>query len=255
MSFELLVKKIKQKKELSGIENSIVAEHLDNYLTKHKLPLNALTPSEIKLIIKDIREILRRKVGMFQASVKDRQPLLKSGNIEALLQTHSSTKERIDFYPQLKEIIKKLKVKSILDLGCGINPLALAEPGIRYYASDINLKELKLIEKFFAEKTIEGKAFFCDLTKIEKCSLPESDICLILKVFDILGKNVYLIAEKVISCLKSKYLLVSFSARTLSGRRMSKPRRIWFEKLLGKTGYSFEIIKSDSEIFYLSKRG
>ena len=50
---------------------------------------------------------------------------------------------------ELKEIIKKLNPKSILDLGCGINPLALAEKGVKYYASDINSEDLNIVREFF----------------------------------------------------------------------------------------------------------
>lgn len=251
---ESLVSRIKEKKELSGIENSVVSELLESYLRKNKLSLETLNKSELKIVLKDIRSQLRDNVGRFKVGSKDRCKLLEGGDTRALLRTHSSTKERIMFYPRLKEIISELKVKSILDLGCGLNPIALASPGVKYYASDINLEELNLIEGFFKNNNLEGKTFVCNLTKVEECNLPEADLCIIFKVFDILGKNDYLIAEKIISRIKSKYLLVSFSTRTLSGKPMNKPRRIWMEKLLSNVGYSFEIIHSDNEIFYLARK-
>jgi len=246
-----VVQKIKEKKELSGIEDSIVSEHLNEYLAKHRINLTALTPYQIKLIITDIRKILREKVGRFQASIKNRYPLLEKGNIEAILRTHSSTKERVYFYPQLKEIIRKLKVKSILDLGCGINPLALAEKGTKYYASDINSEDLDIVKEFFKDHKIDGEVFVCDLNKIEACVLPKTDLTLILKVFDILGKSDYRTAKKVIERVSSAHLIVSFSTKTLSGKPMKSQRRVWFERLLGSFLYRFEIIKSDNEIFYI----
>src|SRR3989344_7409937 len=119
-----LVEKIRQKKELSGIAESLVMDNLRDYLNKNKIALENLTENQLKLVVKDVRSSLREKVGRFQASIKDRQKLLEKGDMGSLLKTHSSTKERFDFYPELREIISKLKVKSILDLGCGINPLA-----------------------------------------------------------------------------------------------------------------------------------
>jgi SAM-dependent methyltransferase len=253
MLLKSIAEKIKQKKELSGIDDSIVSELVQKYLEKNRIPLENLKESYLKIIVKDIRSNLRDYAGRFQIGWKDRYKLLEKGDINSLLKTHSSTSERIAFYPRLKELISRLKARSILDLGCGINPIALASPGVVYYASDINGEELKLIEKFFEKNNIKGKTFVCDLANVNSCNLPEADICLILKVFDILGKNDYLLAEKVISRIKSKYLLISFSTKTLSGKPMNKPRRIWLEKLLEKLNYSFEIIKSDNEIFYLSK--
>ena len=246
-----IVQKIKQKKELSGIEDSIVLEHLIGYLEKNKLSLHKLNPSQITLIMKDIRALLRERVGRFQASIKNRYPLLEKGDIQAILHTHSSTKERIYFYPQLKEIIKKLKVKSILDLGCGINPLALAEQGIKYYASDINAEDLNIVKEFFKNQRIDGEVFVCDLNKIENCTLPKADLTLVLKVFDILGKSDYRAAKKIIERISSNHLIVSFSIKTLSGKPMKSQRRIWFERLLDSFLYRFEIVKSDNEIFYI----
>lgn len=242
---------IKSKKELSEVENSVVSGHLEDYLRKNKFSISKMTPPQIKLIVKDIRSDLRKHVGRFQSSTKDREALLKKGDMRGLLRTHSSTKERLDFYPQLKEIISKLKVKSILDIGCGINPIAIASPQVRYYASDINLGDLKIVKSFFQKNGISGETFTCDLNKIESCTLPKADLCLILKVFDILGKNDYLIAKKVLETVKCQHIIASFSTRTLSGKPMNSPRRIWFEKLLGSLCYQFEIIKSTNEIFYI----
>lgn len=251
MEIENLVEKIKQKKELSGIDDSVISEQIEQYTRKNRLHLEDLTFQQLKIIIKDIRSILRENVGRFQASTKDRKKMLENGNINALLKTHSSTRERMDFYPQLKAIIKKLDVNSILDLGCGINPIALAEKGTKYYASDINLDDLNLVKMFFQKNKLNGEVFVCDLNKIESCSLPEAELCLVLKVFDILGKKDYESARRVLERIKSKHLIVSFSTKTLSGKPMNSPRRIWFEKLIESFFYKYEIIKSSNEIFYI----
>ncbi|MEM4259236.1 MAG: hypothetical protein QXS38_00525 [Candidatus Pacearchaeota archaeon] len=246
-----IIAKIKEKKELSGIDNSIIAENLEEYLFKHKLRLEQLGNKEIKLIIKDVRSVLRKKVGRFHLTTKDRGRLFNENKISSLLKSHTSTKERLEFYPQLKEIIKKLKVNSILDLGCGINPIALASPGIKYYAADINLEDLDLVKKYFHKNNIEGEVFFCDLNNIQDCRLPDTDLSLILKVFDILGKENYRLAKNILERIHSKHIIISFSTRTLSGKPMNRPRRVWFEKLLESMFYKFEILKSDNEIFYI----
>ncbi len=248
---EEIIRLIKQKKELAGVDNSIVLGHLESYLAKTNFQLENLRDREIKIIVKDIRESLRKNVGRFQATTKDRKKLLERNDITSLLKSHSSTKERFEFYPQLKEIIKKLKVKSILDLGCGINPIALASSDIKYYASDINLDDLDLVRIFFQKNKIDGEVFVCDLNKIEECSIPDAELSLALKVFDILSRKDYETAKKIIEKIHSRHLIVSFSTRTLSGKPMNHPRRIWFERLLETLCYKFEIIKSNNEIFYV----
>ena len=250
-NFELIVDKIKQKKELSGISREIIKQHLKNYLSRHKFELDNLNKSQLQVVVKDIRAVLRKNVGRFKASLKDRYKLFEKGDISELLKTHASTKERLDFYPALKEIIKSLKARSILDLGCGINPLALAKPAVKYYASDINSDDLKIVELFFKKNKIKGKVFVCDLNKVDSCSFPEADLVLILKVFDILGEQDYKTAMKILEKIHCKNLIVSFSTITLSGKRMRHPRRIWFERLLSSMLYKFKITFSDNEIFYI----
>ncbi len=250
-SKEEVIRKILEKKELSQVDSALAEEKLSIYLKKNKIAIDALSPAQLKVIIKDMRASLRECVGRFQIGVKDRQKLLEKEMFSDLLNTHSSTKERIDFYPKLRELVKKMNIKSILDLGCGINPIALAGPGIKYYASDINLSDLNLVKAFFKKKNLDGETIVCNLTKIESCNLPEVDLVLILKVFDILGKRDYEIAKKVIKSIKFKRLIVSFSTRTLSGRPMNHPGRKWFEKLLGSLGYPFQVVNSSNELFYI----
>ncbi|MDO8459907.1 MAG: hypothetical protein Q7S74_02255 [Nanoarchaeota archaeon] len=253
ITLSLITKKIKEKKEFSGISNSLIDEELEKYLRKHKISLDRLTISDIKIISKEIRASLRYYTGQYQKSVKDRSKLLNEGNIEKLLQTHSSTAERISFYPVLKRRIEDLSVKSILDIGCGLNPLALANPKIKYFASDIKEDELNIISTFFKKNNIKGKTFVYDLRK-SNISLPSIDLSLLLKVLDVALKNKHKTAEKLLLKLPSKYIIVSFSTRKLSGKPMNHPSRIWFERILSRINYPYEVFNSDNEIFYLIRK-
>ena len=166
------------------------------------------------------------------------------------MQTHTSTSERLDFYPKLKKIIYELEPNSILDLGCGLNPLTLSKKGIKYYASDIKEDELEMVKKFFKRNKIEGKTFIQDLRR-DISNLPEADLCIIFKVLDVIEKKSHKFSEKILRTVKCKYFLVSFATKKLSGKSMKSPRRIWFEKILEKLNYSYKKFSSDNEIFYL----
>lgn len=244
-----LIKKIKDKKEFRGTANSVVRTLLNEFLEKNKISLSGKSEKEKKLILKEVRSKLRLLVGRFQKSKKSKQNLLKSGEIEKLLKTHSSTSERLEFYPEFKKILNKMKVTSILDLGCGLNPIALASKNTKYYASDINLGDLSIVSEYFKKNKINGQTFILDIQKIGK-TLPKTDICLLLKLLDVVDPK-HTLSENILKIIPSKKIIVSFSTKKLSGKKMNFPKRYWFEKLLKRLGYPFEIAESKNELFYI----
>lgn len=140
-----------------------------------------------------------------------------------------------------------------MDLACGLNPLALATSGVKYYASDIKEDELILIKKYFEKNKIKGKTFIYDIRKIKQ-DLPKADLCLLFKVLDIIEKKGHKLAEKILKTVECKTILVSFPTKKLSGRPMRHPERKWLEKLLNRLNYPFKIFRSENEIFYLIKK-
>lgn len=243
-----LLAKIKQKPELKGIDDSVVSYSLQKYLKRRSISLSSLKKSQIKIVVKEIRAELRILVGQFQKSKKRIENL---SDFQELLKTHLSTAERLSFYPNIRALFKELKISSVLDLGCGLNPIALASNKIKYFASDINSGELAIISNFFKENKIDGETFVCDLRKIEAYELPKTNITLLFKVLDIIENKGHKLAEKIILSLKSKYILASFATRKLSGKPMNFPRRRWFEKMLSRLSLKFETFSSYNEIFYL----
>jgi hypothetical protein len=253
LSASSLVKSIKSKKEFLGLPDSLVEENLLKVLKKHNISIESLNEKESNIIKKEVRKILRNLTGQYQISRKNRTKLLENKNIEQLLQTHSSTKERLNFYSELKELIKKLKIKSILDLGCGLNPLALADKKITYYASDIREDEISIISDYFHANKLKGKAYVQNLMQ-ENLEFPKTDLCLIFKVLDVIDSWPYPLTRKILSSLDSKNILVSFATKKLSGKRMNLPQRSWFEKILFQMNLNYEKFSSDNEVFYLIKK-
>ncbi|MEK6843954.1 MAG: hypothetical protein AABX83_00860 [Nanoarchaeota archaeon] len=245
---EQIKEKIKEKKELGNLDDSLVHDILEKYLDRYKLSLENLDKFKIKIIVKEIRAELRLYAGRFQKSLKDRMKLLEEGNLDELLKTHTSTSERLEFYPKIKELLKALKIRSVLDLGCGINPIVLANKEIEYNAIDINNDDLILVRKFFEKNDIKGKVFAYDLRKIKE--LPKADICIIFKTLDILEKKPYNLTERIIKIADCKYFLISFATKTISGKPMKYKRRKWFEILLKNLEIKYEILNSKNEIFY-----
>ena len=100
--------------------------------------------------------------------------------------------------------------------------------------------------RFLSAQRTEGSR--C-LRKI-KSNLPKADLCLLLKVLDIMGKN-RKVSEEILKKVPCPKILVSFSTKKLSGKSMTRPRRIWFERTLEHLGFPFKKFEIPNEIFYL----
>jgi len=250
-----IIKKIRAKKELSDISNEVIEEILKTYLKKYNINLPSAR-KEQKILIKEIRAELRKYVGRFQikSGYKNRLNLLEQNNIKRLLETHASTKERVPHYPKLIRLINKLKPKSILDLGCGLNPIVLSSKlsKIKYYAYDIKEDEIKLINLYFKKHKIKGKAEVKDIRKMK--AFPQVDMCLILKTLDIIDTKKHLISKSIMKNVKCNYIIASFSTRTLSGKPMAHAKRQWFENILKDLDYKYKITKTKNEVFYLIRK-
>ena len=171
-----------------------------------------------------------------------------------MLNSHLSTRERLDFYPKLKEFLSPLHISSILDLGCALNPIALSSKEIHYYASDIDENNLDIVKRYFEKNSFPGETFIYDLRNIDFKELPKADLCIIFKVLDIIENKGHKLAEKVITKVPCKYFLVSFATKKISGKSMKFPERHWFELMLSRLNLKFETLHSSNEIFYLVKK-
>ena len=162
-----------------------------------------------------------------------------------------AVKERREFnrklYSKLFKITKK--PKKILDIGCGINPIYFPYRDIYYYALDPNEKTLKILKKHFRKN--KGKAIYWDLE--EEIPKYKADIVFLFKVLDYFSKKKKFVKE-LISKLNSNWIIVSFPTRTVSGRRMKKPKRKWFENLIKELDFEVEIVRFYNEIFYVVKK-
>jgi len=215
-----LIELIKKKKELSQINDSIIIDEIKKLNLKEDLK-----PKEIKVVVKEVRANLRRKYGLFRKGAKKRdkilQEYLETNNkelISELLKTHASTKERLLIYKDLyQKIFQETKAKTIKDLGCAINPISIelmpTKP-TKYFAYDISDKDINDLNKFFKHNKDDKnyKADFFNLFNFDKIKdLPQTDVTFLFKVTDIIdqGKG-HKNTEKILTQLKSKYVVLSF---------------------------------------------
>jgi len=277
-----LIQDIKQKKELLPLADRFVKTSLRKHLSQTPSAVTFLQSeftfksARYKQIIKQVRRELRQVHSLFQVlDVTQRKPYFqqllqtKPSSTKFLeihhriLETHSSTKERVSFYPSLYQKIFNLTTKPqiLLDLGCGLNPFSfpfMKLSKLTYYAYDINQEETSLLNKYFQflkklKPSFQGQAKILDLSKITK--LPSADLAFLWKVTDVLErKKSHKISEQVIVSLPVKYVVVSFPTITVRGVSMNQPRRKWIELMSSRLGYSFKVLKFQNEIFYLIKK-
>ncbi len=263
-----LITTIKQKKELKDISNDFVKDSLKKYQRKHSIKTLPTNPKskDFKIVVKDIRAELRKVYGLFRNkdNAKLRNELInklhqKDIHIK-ILETHASTKERLPFYKDLYKQIFTItkKPKTILDLGCGINPFSIPFMNIKptYYAYDINEEEITNINKYFKHNKIKGTAKLLDISKTTRITpLPKADVAFLFKVSAILDKGKgHKKTEEVISAIPTKYVVVSFPTLTMSGKPMTAPRRSWMEWLCKRRNWDYRIIEFKNEIYYVLKK-
>lgn len=275
---DALIAEIKKKKELQGLQDDFVREQIVRFLQQepkiHQQLQNNFNPKSkaYRVILKSVRAQLRRVYGLFRDDQKKRKKLVqellnaspakRSFFIEQILTTHSSTQERLSIYPELYPKIFALtgKPKSILDLGAGINPFSLPYMKLKnctYHAYDLNEEEMDSINRYFQllhqeNSSFRGKAEVADITKAQ---FPAADLALLFKITDVIDKGKgHSKTEELLKKIPAKFVVISFSTKTMSGKAMTAPRRNWVEWLCKRLGYNYTILEFENEIFYVVKK-
>ncbi len=140
---------------------------------------------------------------------------------ETLMGLHTSTKERVPILEEFyAETLGPLNAGSVLDLACGLNPLAipwmpLAE-GATYYACDIYRDMMAFVDAFLEIAGVAGEAAPCDLTR----SVPRRrvDVALILKAVPCLEQLDKNFGVDLLEAVDAHHLLVSFPVHSLTGK-------------------------------------
>ncbi len=272
-----LISAIKQKKELNSLSDDFIRKSLLEYFSQNKKSidyLNNLKSAKYKQIIKEVRAKLRKVYGLFrlEEELKKRRKLLemllsspkkRKSIVEEILKTHSSTRERLPIYEKLYKKIFEItgKPTSITDLGSGINPFSFSFMNIKkcsYYAYDISQEEMNHLNKYFKllhknNSFFKGTAGILDALNLSSLKrLPKVNVCFLFKMTDVLdrGKG-HKVTESVLTTLPADFVVISFATKTMSGKKMTAPRRKWMEWLCKRLGYEYKVILFANEIFYI----
>jgi 16S rRNA (guanine(1405)-N(7))-methyltransferase len=262
-----LISSIKKKKTLKSISNKLIKDEILKYINQNPeliKSINNKKSKNFKKIVKEIRKKLHLIYGSFQTSKKNKRgKYLKDLDIKKILSTNISTKERLEIYPNLYKKIFKItgKPKTIVDLGCGINPISFPFMNLKkinYFCYDIDKNDLDFIKKYFKLMKINGKTKILNLLKVKKDpdmikKIPKSDVAFLFKLLDSLETKGHKLSEIIISNLNSKHVVVSFSTKTITRKIMKHPYRGWIERMLKRLNLKFKKLIFSNEIFYIIK--
>jgi 16S rRNA (guanine(1405)-N(7))-methyltransferase len=177
-----------------------------------------------------------------------------------IMRHHASTRERLPILERFyaTTLASLGEVRSVFDLACGLNPLALAwmplAPDARYYACDIYTDMIAFLNGFFAQAGIHGHARICDLA----AGVPDEqvDLALVLKALPPLDQQAKYAGRDLLRALNARHILVSFPAHSLGGRGkgMAENYEQRFRSLAAAEGWAIERFVFPTELAFLVQK-
>lgn len=233
-----------------------------------------------KETIKAIKNKLHQVSGAYQSGretyvkwLAELDSALQSGNRELLLATsqrlmshHASTRERLPildrFYSTI--FVSLPPVSSVLDVACGLNPLALPwmplAPGATYAACDIYADMIDFLNGFFAllqkqdEAAVAGSAQVCNI--LTSCPTEHADVAFVLKTIPCLEQVDTSAGHRLLRALNADYLVVSFPIHSLGGhsKGMLTNYEAHFQELIAGEDWDIQRLELPGELVFLVKK-
>jgi 16S rRNA (guanine(1405)-N(7))-methyltransferase len=174
-----------------------------------------------------------------------------------ILDLHSSTRERLPilerFYPAIFEATGR--PDSILDLGCGLNPVSLPWMGLnaasRYIALDIDRERIRFLRRFLCLAGLDP------LTRCQDILVQPpgyaADVALLLKMSPTLECQEPGATGRLVEQLKTPAVVVSFAVTSLGGRdkRMRENYERQFLDLAQGRGWQVESLPFERELVFV----
>jgi 16S rRNA (guanine(1405)-N(7))-methyltransferase len=179
---------------------------------------------------------------------------------------HASTRERLPFLPSFYATMLAdiAPVHSVLDIACGLNPLAIPwmplAPGARYYACDIYQDMTDFLRACLPLLHIDGEATACDV--IRQCPTRKVDVAFVLKTIPVLEQIDKNAGRRLLQSINADHLVVSFPATSLGGKRggsgkgrgMEANYEAHFNELVAGQTWSIQRYSYSSELVFVIHR-
>ncbi len=187
--------------------------------------------------VKRVKRRLHQAVGAFRgASPKSSLATAWGGDLHDssfraacvdVMRGHASTRERL---PHLDGFYAGIWARTgvpgrVLDLGCGLNPLALPWMGLggaAYHAHDVDERQLATVRGFLSLVGQPHEVRATDL--VAQTPGDVADVALLLKLVTTLDRQDPGAATRLLRGLRVRHAVVSFAAGSLGGRADARGR-------------------------------
>lgn len=242
MSAEI-VERVLRSSRYRDVDRSLLARLADEELPRSRNADDA---------VKRVKRRLHQAVGAFRGAVRaDALETAWSGNLSDsvfkaacadALRTHASTRERVPHLDAFYQGIWSLTglPSRILDVGCGLNPLALPWMGLSpqavYLASDVDRRPLGRVSSFL---DLVGQPHAVEARDVV-ASPPrqEADVALLLKLVTTLDRQDPEASTRLVRSLRVRHAVISLPKGSLGGRGkgMERTYRERVDRLVADAG-------------------
>lgn len=255
---EILVEKILSSKKYKEYPKATVTRIVEGFYSKY--------PE--KVLEKQVKNKLHQISGSFDESGKilkhfDFIDGLSFDSIKIVLASHSSTRERLPFLGEFYSDLFKAtgNVGRVLDIGCGLNPLALlVVPNsiATYTGVEINGSLVKINNLVLQKAQVKTKFNILHNDVFDSSILkPRYNLVLLFKMMQVLDLMENNGGEKIIGSLDSRYFALSFPILSLSGKQVGMKNfyQNYLEKLCKKQNFKTIFYKEyKNEVLYVLER-
>jgi 16S rRNA (guanine(1405)-N(7))-methyltransferase len=248
-----IINRVLRSRRYRGVDRSILQRLVAEELPRSRNPDDA---------VKRVKRRLHQAVGAFRGAPRG-DPLAAvraawNGDLADdafrtacadVLRAHASTAERIPhlhrFYPS---IWSRIGVPDrLLDIGCGLAPLALPWMGIgaaTYLATDIDRRALDMVASFCELVGQPHEVRIVDA--IAGAPTDEADVALLLKLVATLDRQDGEAASRLLRGLNVRHAVVSFPRQSLGGRGrgMERTYRARLERLVSEVDRVREVAEA-----------
>jgi 16S rRNA (guanine(1405)-N(7))-methyltransferase len=177
-----------------------------------------------------------------------------------IMSHHASTRERLPimdhFYTACMADLAP--IHSVLDIACGLNPLAipwmpLAE-NASYYACDIHQHMLDFLAQCMQMLGVRGQAEAIDV--VQNCPMQEVDVALVLKTLPCLEQIDKQAGYYILHAIKARYMIVSFPVSSLGGKNkgMMAYYDAHFRELIGNESWEIRRVELATELVFIVRK-
>lgn len=252
---------------LSGAKYKHITSSLVRRLSQEAITAGLAGKAAVKFVRNKLHQVggayLKHKAG-YAAATQQLEDLPRELNAaetqdfcRRMLQSHASTEERLPIIETFFQtcLAPIAPVTSINDLACGLNPLALpwmpVADHVQYFACDIYLDLLELVNAFFGQFNINGAAESCDL--VAEVPAERAQVAFLLKSIPCLEQMEKSIGDRLLESIPADHILVSFPIHSLAGRKkgMSSFYKEHFLKLVSEKPWGIQEFLFQTELAFL----